>query len=368
VGRPGNGVLPIVRYNNSRGALDMGVRPDKGPGYTSVAQQGMSAREMIQGAGNGKLRALYIAGADPVAAYPQAAAALDKLDLLIVQDLFMTPTAAIADFVLPAASFAERDGTFTNAERRVQRFRQARDTVGQSRADWQIFAALGRAIAGLMPASTESTKDVRSKGKASAAASSLPAARPWVYRSTDDINNEIVKTVGIYSNATYTNLRSSGNVWGRQPTEDPVFYDGTSYTNTEGYGVQWPVLSEQAKVTFDLVFSQPEPAPRADGKMILATIPRLYDDGTLMHESEVLRFWVPQPYVGLSRDDAGRLQVESGDKVRLTSTAGAIELWARVDGDVPNGTALVPDIETIPLASVQTGLLTPVQIEKVQGA
>ena len=372
VGRPGNGVLPIMRYNNSRGALDMGVRPDKGPGYTVLAQEeGMSARQMIEAAESGRLRALYLAGADPVAAYPQAAGALDKLDLLIVQDLFMTPTAERADFVLPAASFAERDGTFTNAERRVQRFRQARENVGESRPDWQIFAAVGRAIGGLLSPSAQPVNTqgapARSKGKAIAAASALPGARPWVYRSTDDINNEIVKTIVIYNGASYARLRSNGGVWGRLPTTDPVFYDGTSYTNTEGYGVQWPVLAEQPKVMFDLVFSLPEPAPQVDGKLTLVTVPRLYDDGTLMRDSEVLRFWVAQPYVGLSRDGAVRLHVESGDKVRLSSTTGMIELWARVDGDVPAGTALVPDLEAIPLAGVQTGLLTPVQIEKVQG-
>ena len=117
-----------------------------------------------------------------------------------------------------------------------------------------------------------------------------------------------------------------------------------------------------------VAFADFEPAPQADGTLTLVTVPRLYDDGTLMQESEVLRFWVAQPYVGLSRDDAGRLQVESGDKVRLSSATGMIELWARVDGDVPAGTALVPDLEAIPLAGVQTGLFTPVQIQKVQGA
>jgi NADH-quinone oxidoreductase subunit G len=283
----------------------------------------------------------------------------------------MTPTAERADFVLPAASFAERDGTFTNAERRIQRFRQARENVGESRPDWQIFAAIGRAIGSLLPAATQAATAQgagRSKSKATVAASSLPAARPWVYRSSDDVNNEIVKTVGIYNGASYARLRSSGGVWGRQPTSDPVFYDGTSYANTEGLGVQWPVQAEQAKVAFDLTFSQPGAARQADGKLTLVTVPRLYDDSTLMRESEILSFWVAQPYVGLSRDDAGRLKVESGDKVRLSSTVGSIELWARVDGDVPSGMALVPDLDTIPLAGIQTGLITPVQIEKVQGA
>src|SRR5919199_323760 len=368
-GRAGNGVLPIGRHNNSRGALDMGVRPDKGPGYTQIAQTGMSAREMIEAAGTGRLRAMYLAGVDPVAANPRAAAALDRLDLLIVQDLFMTPTAELADYVLPAAAFAERDGTYTNAERRVQRFRQARGVEGESRSDWQIFAALGRALAQLMPESTTAqTKDVRARGKTSTATSITPAARPWVYRSTDDINNEIVKMVPIYSGASYSKLRSSGGVWGRNSAHDPIFYDGTSYRNTEGYGVQWPALAEQGSVTFDLVFSQPEVVRPAAGALTLVAVHRLYDGGTLMQNSDALQFWVADPYVGLNQEDASALQVLSGDKVRITSSVGSIELWARVDADVPRGAALVPDLEQIPLADVQTGVLTAVRLEKVARA
>ncbi len=366
VGRAGNGVLPIMRQNNSRGALDMGVRPDKGPGYAPVAQKGLTAREMIAGIGTGRIRALYVAGADPAAAYPQAAAALEQLDLLIVQDMFLTPTAERADFVLPAAPFAERDGTYTNTERRVQRFRQAREGRGDSRPDWQILASLGRAIMQLVPETTPARATASgSRGKATA---TLPAARPWVYRSTDDINNEITKTVPIYAGASYDKLKSESGVWGRQATNEAVFYDGTSYTNTEGYGVQWPALAERGNVTFDLVFSQPERAPAAEGWLTLVAAPRLYDGGTLMEGADPLQFWVADPYAGLSRQDAGDLGVESGDRVRLTSTAGSIELAARVDRDIVRGTVLVPDLEKIPLAVVQTGVLTPVRVEKVEGA
>jgi predicted molibdopterin-dependent oxidoreductase YjgC len=103
----------------------------------------------------------------------------------------------------------------------------------------------------------------------------------------------------------------------------------------------------------------------SDGELTLVAAHRLYDGGSLMRDAGALQFWVADPYVGLSHEDAGRLRVESGDKVRLTSSTGSIELWARVDGDVPAGTAVVPDIETIPLAGLQTGVLTPVRLEKV---
>lgn len=348
----------------------MGVRPDRGPGYTSVAQRGMTAREMIAGAATGKLRALYVVGSDPAAAYPQAAQALDKLDLLIVQDMFMTPTAERADFVLPASSFAERDGTYTNAERRVQRFRQARNSVGESRPDWQILATLGRALSQIVPqpvaaVAATTVKQTRAQRQVAAVAAP-PPARAWVYRSTDDIHAEVVKNVPIYAGLTYSKLGAkAAGIWGRQATHDPIFYDGTSYTNTEGYGAQWPSLAEQPKLMFDLVFSKPEPVVADASRFTLVAAPRLYDDGMLMQPSDLLRFWVAQPYVGLNRDDAQRLGVESGDKVRMTSPVGALELYAVVDGLVGPGIALVPDLETIPLAGIQTGVVTPVAIEKV---
>ncbi|MBA3944585.1 MAG: NADH-quinone oxidoreductase subunit NuoG [Herpetosiphonaceae bacterium] len=371
VGKANNGALPLLRYNNSRGALDMGVRPDKGPGYTPLPQAGMTAREMIAGAVSGKLRALYLVGSDPAAAYPQAAAALGKLDLLIVQELFMTASAEQAHFVLPAASFAERDGTYTNSERRVQRFRQARDAVGESRPDWQIFATLGRELAKLLPQEQmtqvgKASAKPAAKGQAKVVTQAAPGPRPWVYRSSDDVHAEIIQNVGIYAGLSYSALRGqAGGVWGRQATHDAIFYDGTSYANTEGVGAQWPALAEQSRLAFDLVFSKPTPVVADGQQFTLVAAARLYDDGTLMQPSELLRFWVAQPYVGLSQPDAQRLGVESGDKVRLTSQAGQLELFARVDREVGVGIALVPDLETIPLAAVQTGVVTPVRIEKV---
>lgn len=373
VGKQGNGLLPILRYNNSRGALDMGVRPSRGPGYTNVVKEGMTAQQMLQAAGNGKLRALYVAGLDPVGANPVARAALEKIDLLIVQDLFLTPTAQVADFVLPAASFAERDGTYTNGERRVQRFRAARNSYGESRADWQIFAALGRELAGMLtaPLAVATVAAGASGGKKQTSKKQNSPAhvadvRSWVFRSTDDINAEIVRQVAIYRDASFGKLKSQGGIWGRQAVADPVFYDGTSYENTEGFGVQWPTLAEQPNVVFDLVFSQPASPQLRAGEFLLIAAPRLYNGGTLMEHADSLSFWVAQPYVGISRTDAERLRIASGDRVRLTSQVGTLELFALLDGEVSAGTLVVPDLAEIPLGQLQTGVLTPVKVEKVE--
>ncbi len=367
VGKKGSGALPILRYNNTRGALDMGIRPDRGPGYTNVPQRGMGIREIIDAATNGRIRALYVAGSDPAAVSPAAAAALERVDFVVVQELFLTPTAQLADVVLPAAAYAERDGTFTNGERRVQRFRQARQSPGEARPDWQIFATLGRAITALIPEPVATVAGGKGKNRGATAVAEAPAARPWMYRSTDDVNAEIVKTVGIYSGASYDKLRSTGGVWGRQALNENVYYDGTSYHNTEGLGIQWPTLAEQRKSSFDFIFAKPTDRPTLNGQLMMVSVPRTFNGGTLMENADALSFWVSDPYVGLSKDDAARLGIASGDRVRMTSSIGTIELWSRVVKDAVDGTALVPDLATIPLGAVQTGVMTPVRIEKIEG-
>ncbi len=100
---------------------------------------------------------------------------------------------------------------------------------------------------------------------------------------------------------------------------------------------------------------------------MLVAVPRLFNGGTLMENADALAFWVSDPYVGLSRDDAARLGVVSGDRVRVTSSAGALEIWTRVVNDAMPGTALVPDVASVPLGVIQTGVMTPVRIEKIEG-
>jgi NADH-quinone oxidoreductase subunit G len=362
-GQVGSGVIPLQRYNNSRGALDMGVRPDRGPGYGQTTP-GMDARQMLQAAAQGRLKAMYVVGSDPAANTPQAQQALQKLELLVVQDLFMTPTAQLADVVLPAAVWAERDGTYTNAERRVQRFRAARNPHGESRPDWQILATLGRAVYARMP-QPEPVAAAPNKGKTRTYAQ--PAVRAWAYRSTDDVNAEIVREVAIYKDTAYSKLKGATGVWGRQPVEDPVYYDGTSYQNTEGIGVQWPTVAENVQTRFDLQFVAPQAPAQHDGDLTLVGAPRLYDGGTLMQNSPGINFWVANPYVGLARTDAEQMGIKSGDTLRISSEVGSIELPALVDGLVQPGAVLIPDVEAAPLGNVQTGVLTPVRIQKIEG-
>jgi len=153
VGRPGSGVNPLRGQNNVQGACDMGALPDVYPGYQKVtdtavqqkfarvwgkvpeAKKGLTIPEMLDAACEGKVKAMYIIGENPLLSDPDinhVKKAFSKLELLIVQDIFMTETARMAHVVLPGASFAEKDGTFTNTERRVQRVRKAVEPGGEA--------------------------------------------------------------------------------------------------------------------------------------------------------------------------------------------------------------------------------------------
>jgi predicted molibdopterin-dependent oxidoreductase YjgC len=175
---------PLVRRSNFQGSLDMGVLPGYYPGYRRAADaettaafasawnaalpeaRGMDALEMIDSAA-GKLAALYIVGDDPVGSDPNLKPALDQLEFLVVQDIFMTETAKLADVVLPAASSAEKTGTFTNLERRLQRLNKAEEPVGEARADWEIIQDLAKKMGGAFSygSAGDILKEIRSVAK-----------------------------------------------------------------------------------------------------------------------------------------------------------------------------------------------------------
>ncbi len=141
VGKKSAGVYILPEKNNSQGALEMGAVPGFLPGYKPVNKIGLGAMDMLE---SGKLKAMYIVGENPILTYPSSRVkeALEAMEFLVVQDMFMTPTAELADVVLPACSFAEKEGTYTNLERRVQRLKKVLPCMGESRADLEIFADL----------------------------------------------------------------------------------------------------------------------------------------------------------------------------------------------------------------------------------
>lgn len=391
-GKPDSGMIPLLRFGNSRGALDMGIRPDSGPGYPhlytttqvgrakeTAMQPGLSAREMWGAIHEGQVRGMYIAGLDPATDYPQTRDALEKLEFLVVQDMFLTPTAQRADVVLPSAAFAERDGTYTNAERRVQPARQARPTVGESRPDWAIFQAVAQAlleipemsqrVSEVAASSAESRKKpTKEERKAANSAPRKPPA-PWNYFVVSDVANDIAAQVPCYENITYTtlaNIKSIGG-WGRQVNEE-LFYDGTSYENTESYGIQYPSPSERPNASYTIRMGALR-APSADRRYPFRLLVQhlLYDGDPLLCDS-LLTVYIPEPYVVVHQTDAEKLGITDGNMVQVVSQTGSLDCVARIGAHVPSGSVLFPaHLTNAPLAVIQTGPHTFVAIEKKTG-
>jgi NADH-quinone oxidoreductase subunit G len=368
VGRPNSGLIALLPGGNSRGALDMGVRPDAGPGGTTLAAPGLSAREIWAAAAEGRVRGMYIAGLNPAKSSPAIAEALAQLEFLVVQDLFLTETAQLADVVLPAAAFAEREGTFTNAERRVQHFRQARRPDGDAPPDWLVFQDLARAVQSVAPVMPPVAELKRgAKARAGAANAAVAVAAPpvtWDYVVSSDIAEEIGQAVRGYSGATYTSLELTRKSWGRQPNE-AFYYDGTSYENTEGLGAQIPAAADDPKSTFPVVLRVPV-ATAADDRfpLTLLTPTRAYGGGEWMRGSKLLNHVIAAHAI-LSVADARRLGVGMGEQVRIESAAGALELKATIDAGLNAGLVLVPDVEGAALASILTGPQTRVAVTKL---
>jgi NADH-quinone oxidoreductase subunit G len=367
VGKPNSGLIALTPSGNTRGALDMGVRPDKGPNGAATAP-GLGAREAWGAAVEGQLRGMYIAGLNPARDNPAVAQALEALEFLVVQDLFMTETAQLADVVLPAASFAEREGTFTNAERRVQRFRQARRADG-ARPDWQIFQGIAQAVRAIMPAEVAVATNGKkaAKARAGAVVAAPVAVAPAVtgdYVTASDVADEISRVVPGYSGSSYTSLDLTRKSWGRQPNE-PFYYDGTSYENSEGVGVQLPSLADSGKSGFTLVFREPE-SPTTDERypIILMTPVRSYSSGEWVRGSK-LQSHIPPAHVILSLADAQRLGVGMGETVQISSAAGTLALPAQVDAGLAEGLALLPLVRGA-APSLVAGGLTRVAVSKVE--
>ncbi len=277
--------------------------------------------------------------------------------------------------VLPVAAFAERAGTFTNAERRVQHFLQARRPAGDAPPDWLVFQDLARAVQSFTPSAPVAELKRNAKARAGATTAvviAAPTTSPrqaqgaaWDYVVPSDIADEIGRTVRGYSRATYTSLELTRKSWGRQ-SDEAFYYDGTSYENSEGVGIQIPAAAEDPKSTFAV----PLPTlnlPSVDDRfpLTLLTPTRAYDGGEWMRDSKLLHRVAPAHAI-LSVADAQRLGVGMGEKVRIESAAGALELQATIDAGLNAGLVLAPDVAGAALASILTGPQTRVAVSKAE--
>jgi NADH-quinone oxidoreductase subunit G len=333
VGRANNGLVAVWPHNNTQGAWDMGVRPDAGPGYTPLETPGMGAREIYDAVASGDLQALYVMGTDPV-----GDGLLDGrggLQFLVVQELFLTETAKVADVVLPAQSWAERDGTFTSGERRVQRFYPAIPVVGAALPDWQILARVGERL------------DL----------GAAPYAAGLAFR-------ELAGAVAPYAGITYRALGKTVEQWPRVGGED-LYFGGTSYDNKSGIGIQWPAAAEAEEAALPL-YDVPAPAATAqDDRGLPVVVARaLYEPGTLIDHTALLASRIVQPQLRLHPDDAPGADVATGDVVTASLDGHGVRLEVVVDPQVPAGVAVVRGVRL----AANTVPLRITEIEKVAGA
>ncbi len=321
LGKPSAGVNPLRGQNNVQGACDMGALPNVFPGYQAVndeknrgkfektwsveslpAEPGIFLTEMFDAIEQGKVKAMYIFGENPVMADPDVnhvKHALEQLEFLVVQDLFLTETAQFADVVLPGASFAEKDGTFTSTERRVQRVRKVVEPIGQSKPDWEIFCLLA--------------KRMGSKG--------------FEFGGPSDIFEEIRKIAPAFAGINYKRLEEGGIQW-PCPTEE---HPGTKFLHVGTFS--------RGKGRFAPLFYRP-PAELPDDTypFILTTgrAPFLYHTG-MTHRSKGLRELAPYEMAEIHPHDAERLGVKFGDWVQITSRRGSVPVRVKITEDSPEG-------------------------------
>ncbi|MGI8550020.1 MAG: formate dehydrogenase subunit alpha [Dehalococcoidia bacterium] len=346
MGFPGSGISPLRGQNNVQGCGDAGCIPDSLPGYQSYRPEavarfaehwggelpteiGVRASEVFEEAYHGRVRAMYIVGENPLLSEPNLNHIVDgveALDFLVVQDIFPHETTEKAHVVLPATSFAEKDGTFTNSERRVQRVRQAIPPIGESRPDWWITCELAR-------------RTLRRLG--------LPE-NGFDYSHPSEIFDEMASLTPILSGITYERLEEEGGIQWPCPTAD---HPGTPYL----YGESFPI----GKAKFFPV-QQTEAAaelPDARYPLILNTGRVLYHwhGGTITRHAAGLLERYPDLRISVHPNDATRYGIEDGEEVIVASRRGKLSARALLTDGQREGEVFVPFVR---LAESSANFLT----------
>lgn len=327
LGLPGTGVNPLRGQNNVQGACDLGGLPNVYTAYQKVAdeeaaarferawgveglprQPGMTVTKMLDAALEGDLTALYIMGENPAVSGPDSGhvrEALERLDFLVVADILENETMSYADVVLPAASFAEKDGTITNTERRVQRIRKAIEPVGDSKPDWEIIRLLARKM----------------------------GAGGFDFPSPKEVFEEIRELTPSYAGITYTRLGTQGLQWPCPSEEHP----GTPILHVNGFA------RGRGKFT-PCEFREPAESPDEEYPLILTTGRVLFHfhTGTMTRRSPSLVKELDRAFVEVNPGDAASLGVDNGDMVEVSSRRGSVEVEARVTDRVDEGAIFMP--------------------------
>ncbi len=327
VGFASTGVNPLRGQNNVQGACDLGALPNVFSGYQKVtddavrakfrkawkvdalpSEAGLTVTEIIHKAHEGKLKGLYIMGENPVISDPDSThvrEALEKLEFLAINEIFLSDTAQYADVILPAASFAEKDGTFTNTERRIQKIRKAIEPVGQAKPDWEILCEIAKRC----------------------------GYNEMKYNHPSGIMDEIAELTPIYAGINYGRLDPFGLQW-PCPSKD---HPGTVYLHKDKFA--------KGKGTFKpCVYVAADELPDDEYNFVLST-GRIYwhwHTGTMTRRTSTLDREVPAGYVEINPADAEKLILRNGDKVKVSSRRGEIETHALVTGKVKEGSVFIP--------------------------
>ncbi|TFH49752.1 MAG: formate dehydrogenase subunit alpha, partial [Methanothrix sp.] len=339
IGRPSSGINPLRGQNNVQGSCDMGALPNLLPSYQAVTnpdlrkkfeqawgatlpeKPGLTVVELMDAAYEGRVQAMYIMGENPVVSDPDCShvvEALKALEFLVVQDIFLSETAALADVVLPATTSLEKDGTFTNTERRVQRIRKALDSVGESMPDWMILDAL---------------------------AARMGWGGQFCYDHPGQIMSEVAKLAPSYGGISYERLEGDGLQWPCPNMEHP----GTGYLHkgqfTRGLG------------KFNVVDYRPSmELPDEEYPFILTTGRVLcqYHTGTMTRKVGDLNLLRGEELVEMNPQDALTLGIVDGELIEVTSRRGSVKAKAKTTEKSPAGVVFM----TFHFSETPTNVLT----------
>ncbi len=323
IGKSGTGIAPLRGHNNVQGASDMGALSDFLPGYRRVyddqgrrifeeawktdlpSKPGAALNEMFHLALEGKIKALYIMGENPIISEPEnekIIEAFKRLEFLIVQDIFMSETAEYASLVLPSYSFAEKIGTFTNTERRIQMVRPFLNPPGETRADWEIITMIAREM-----------------------------GYEWNYNSPEDVMIEISSLVPQYKGIDYSCIENEGVQW---PVND---CRGTEIMHTERF--------TRGKGRFMPAYWKRPSEFTTDEYPYILTTGRLYyqfHTGTMTRKSNILEREAPFPFAEVNPEDAKYLSLRDDDCIRIISKFGELTTKVRITDVVPKGIVFMP--------------------------
>jgi NADH-quinone oxidoreductase subunit G len=299
-GRANNGLLAAWRRANELGAWDMGFRP------AEDLQAALKAA-----------RVLYVVAADPAGDDPSLA---ETADFLVVQDLFLTQTARLADVVLPVSAFTEREGTYTSGERRVQRFYPAVPEPAGLLSDFAVTAQIGQRLGTPLEGSS--------------------AAR---------VMDQIAREIPDYAGLSYSKLSEVSEQWPIVGRGD-LYYGGTSYENSQGMGVQLAPAAQKGSA-LALGWLQPQEMVVPEDCLLAVPVTRLYDSGQTIWATELLHQRIPEPYVAVSAASGEQLGIADRSKVSLMIGETEALVTARLDETLPEGVVLVPRSFGLPVSA-----------------